>query len=126
MFPPGGRLRELLKDPHGQDEGISSQARRGIQQAGNQRDGVSGYIDSGDGASWRGARRVQWERQAGADDPATLDARMRLALAYRERGRDEAAAAELEQVAARREETLGSGTRTCWRPGTSSRSATFT
>jgi hypothetical protein len=52
---------------------------------------------------------VQAERQAGADHPATLDARMRLALAYRERRRDEAAAAELEQVAALRDETLGTG-----------------
>jgi tetratricopeptide (TPR) repeat protein len=52
---------------------------------------------------------AQWERQAGADHPATLDARMRLALAYRERGRDEAALAELEQVAALCDEALGPG-----------------
>jgi hypothetical protein len=52
---------------------------------------------------------AQWERQAGAGHPATLDARMHLALAYRERGRDEVALAELRQVAALCDETLGTG-----------------
>jgi hypothetical protein len=67
-------------------------------------------------AAWAGsecadleAAVAQAERQAGADDPATLDARVRLALAYRWRGRAEAAAAELEQVVALRDEALGTG-----------------
>ena len=52
---------------------------------------------------------AQWERRAGTDDPETLEARVRLALAYRERGRDEAAVAELEQVVALGDEALGAG-----------------
>jgi len=47
------------------------------------------------------------ERQSGPGDPATLEARMRLALAYRERERDEDAVAELRQVVALREGELG-------------------
>jgi len=49
------------------------------------------------------------EQQAGADHPATLEARVRLALAYRERDRDEDAVAELRQVVALREGMLGTG-----------------
>src|SRR5258707_6657107 len=49
------------------------------------------------------------ERQSGPGHPATLEARMRLALAYRERERDEDAVAELGQVVALREGGLGAG-----------------
>jgi hypothetical protein len=49
------------------------------------------------------------ERRSGPGDPATLEARVRLALAYRERERDEDAVAELRQVVALREGELGAG-----------------
>ena len=47
------------------------------------------------------------ERRSGPGDPATLEARVRLALAYRERERDEDAVAELRQAVALREGKLG-------------------
>lgn len=47
------------------------------------------------------------EQRFGADDPRTLDGRVRLALAYREEDRDEEAVAELEHVVAARERVLG-------------------
>jgi hypothetical protein len=47
------------------------------------------------------------ERRCGPGDAATLEARMCLALAYRERERDEDAVAELRQVVALREGGLG-------------------
>jgi hypothetical protein len=48
-------------------------------------------------------------RRSGPGDPATLEARMRLALAYREQDRDEDAVAELREVVALREGGLGAG-----------------
>ena len=49
------------------------------------------------------------ERRSGPDHPATLKARVLLALAYRERDRDEEAVAELRRVVTLREGTLGTG-----------------
>ena len=49
------------------------------------------------------------ERRSGPDHPATLKARVLLALAYRERDRDEEAVAELRRVVTLREGTLGAG-----------------
>jgi len=47
------------------------------------------------------------ELQVGASHPATLQARVRLALAYRDRGRAEHALAELELVVEIYDNTLG-------------------
>jgi hypothetical protein len=49
------------------------------------------------------------ERRSGPDHPATLKARVLLALAYREHDRDEEAVAELRRVVTLREGTLGAG-----------------
>lgn len=55
------------------------------------------------------AKLAKSERQSGPDDPATLESRVRLALAYRERNRDEEAVAELQRVVLLHDATLGAG-----------------
>ena len=55
-------------------------------------------------------------RQFGAEHPATLQARVRLALAYREHERYEDGLAELERVAAIYDDLTGDQCKVSWRP----------